>query len=56
MRIEYNDVFRHFLLTTDNRKRKFPVEKWLWIEKKIAGIGTIYHSKLDALDSIPKHV
>ncbi len=56
MRIEYNNLYTHFVFTTLHRQRIIPEKNRERIEKYITGIVKNYHCKLYAIYANPEHV
>lgn len=56
MKIEYNNLYTHFVLTTFNRVPCIMEENRMRIEKYITGIVNNNSSKLYAIYANPKHV
>jgi putative transposase len=56
MKIEYNNLYTHFVLTTVDRKRIIPEKNRVRIEKYITGIVNKNESKLYAIYANPEHV
>jgi REP element-mobilizing transposase RayT len=56
MKIEYKNVYTHYVLTTYDRQRIIPEENRVRIEKYITGIVTKHHSKLYAIYANPEHI
>jgi putative transposase len=56
MKIEYNNLYTHFVLTTVGRKRIIPEKNRVRIEKYITGIVNKNESKLYAIYANPEHV
>jgi putative transposase len=56
MKIEFNNVYTHFVLTTFERKRVIPEKNRVRIEKYITGIVGNNNSKLYAIYANPEHV
>jgi putative transposase len=56
MKIEYNNLYTHFVLTVFNRKRIIPETNRVRIEKYITGIVNKHESKLYAIYANPEHV
>ncbi|MBC8005392.1 MAG: transposase [Verrucomicrobia bacterium] len=56
MKIEYNNLYTHFVLTTLDRKPIIPEEHRNRIEKYITGIVAHHGSKLYAIYANPEHV
>jgi REP element-mobilizing transposase RayT len=56
MKIEYNNLYTHFVLTTFERKRVIPEKNRIRIEKYITGIVNNNDSKLYAIYANPEHV
>jgi len=56
MKIEYNNVYSHIILTTFDRQRIIPEEDRVRIEKYIPGIVSKHHSKLYAIYANPEHL
>jgi putative transposase len=56
MKIEYNNVYTHLVLTTNNRQWLIPEENRIRIEKYITGIVAKNKSKLYAIYANPEHV
>jgi len=56
MKIEYNNLYIHFVLTTLYRARVFPDKNRPRIEKYITGIVAKNSSKLYAIYANPEHV
>jgi REP element-mobilizing transposase RayT len=56
MRIEYNNLFTHFIFTTKNRLPVIPEKNRERIEKYITGIVSFNSSKLYAIYANPEHV
>jgi len=55
MKIEYKNVFTHYVLTVYDRQRIIPEENRVRIEKYITGIVAKHHSKLYAIYANPEH-
>lgn len=56
MKIEYNNLYTHFVLTTLHRKPIIPKKNRTRIEKYITGIVNNNLSKLYAIYANPEHV
>lgn len=56
MKILYDNLYTHFILTTLDRKPVIPEENRIRIEKYITGIVTNHRSKLYAIYANPEHV
>lgn len=56
MKIDYNNLYTHFVLTTKNRERIIPEENRIRIEKYITGIVNNNSSKLYAIYASPEHI
>ncbi len=56
MKIEYNNLYIHFVFTTLNRKPIIPEKNRERIEKYISGIVKNYQSKLYAIYLNPEHL
>lgn len=56
MKIEYDNLYTHFVLTTLDRKRIIPETNRERIEKYITGIVANHDSKLYAIYANPEHV
>jgi putative transposase len=56
MKIQYNNVYTHFVFTTDDRQRIITEENRVRIEKYITGIVSNNKSKLYAIYANPEHV
>jgi len=56
MKIEYNNVYSHIILTTFDRQRIIPEEDRVRIEKYIPEIVSKHHSKLYAIYANPEHL
>jgi putative transposase len=56
MKIEYNNLYIHFVLTTQNRFPCIEVNNRIRIEKYITGIINNCHSRLYAIYANPEHV
>ena len=56
MKIEYNNLYTHFVFTTFDRKRIIPEKNRVRIEKYITGIVNKNESKLYAIFANPEHV
>ena len=56
MKIEYRNLYTHFILTTRNRARIIPEKNRKRIEKYITGIVNNHDSKLYAIYANPEHV
>jgi putative transposase len=56
MKIDYNNLYIHFVLTTKNREPLIPEKNRIRIEKYITGIINNYASKLYAVYANPEHV
>ena len=56
MKIEYNNLYTHFVLTAFGRKRIIPEKNRVRIEKYITGIVNKNESKLYAIFANPEHV
>lgn len=55
MRIEYNNLYTHFVFTTYQRIPMIKEKNRVRIEKYISGIVTNNSSKLDAIYANPEH-
>ena len=56
MKIEYNNLYTHFVFTTYMRQRLIPEKNRIRIEKYITGIVSNNSSKLYAIYANPEHV
>lgn len=56
MKVEYNNLYTHFILTTFQRQRVIKEEGRVRIEKYITGIVNHNSSKLYAIFANPEHV
>lgn len=56
MKVEYNNLYTHFILTTYQRQRVIKEESRVRIEKYITGIVNHNSSKLYAIYANPEHV
>lgn len=56
MKIEYNNLYTHFILTTENRQPVITERSRQRIEKYITGIVNNNHSKLYSVYANPEHV
>jgi putative transposase len=56
MKIEYKNVYTHYVFTVYDRQRIIPEESRIRIEKYITGIVAKHHSKLYAIYANPEHV
>ncbi len=56
MKIEYNNLYTHFILITKNRIPSIPEKNRQRIEKYITGIVNNNHSKLYAIYVNPEHL
>jgi putative transposase len=56
MKIEYNNLYIHFVFTTKGREPLIPEKNRIRIEKYITGIVNNYASKLYAVYANPEHV
>ncbi len=56
MKIDYNNLYTHFVFTTKNRERIIPEENRIRIEKYITGIVNNNFSKLYAIYANPEHI
>ncbi len=56
MKIEYNNLYIHFVLTTFHRQPTIPEKNRIRIEKYITGIVNNNSSKLYAIFANPEHV
>jgi putative transposase len=56
MKIEYNNLYTHFVLTTFERMRVIPDKNRARIEKYITGIVANNNSKLYAIYANPEHL
>jgi len=56
MKIEYNNLYTHFVLTTSNRQPLIPEKNRARIEKYITGIVNNNLSKLYAIYANPEHL
>lgn len=56
MKIEYNNLYTHFIFTTLNRRRLISEENRERIEKYITGIVNNNDSQLYAIYANPEHV
>jgi REP element-mobilizing transposase RayT len=56
MKIDYNNLYTHFVFTVFERKRNIPEKNRIRIEKYITGIVNRNHSKLYAIYANPEHV
>ena len=56
MRIEYNNLYTHFVFTTLGRRFMIPEKSRIRIEKYVTGIVSNNDSKLYAIYSNPDHV
>lgn len=56
MKIDYNNLYTHFVLTTKKREKIIPEENRIRIEKYITGIVNNNSSKLYAIYANPEHI
>ena len=56
MKIEYHNLYTHFILVTKNRVRSIPENSRERIEKYITGIVNNNHSKLYSIYANPEHL
>jgi len=56
MKIDYNNLYIHFVFTTKGREPLIPEKYRIRIEKYITGIVNNYASKLYAVYANPEHV
>ncbi len=56
MKIEYNNLYTHFIFTTLNRERVIPIHNRVRIEKFITGVVKNYACKLYAIYANPEHL
>jgi putative transposase len=56
MKIEYNNLYTHFVLTTQHRLPLIPEKNRIRIEKYITGIVSNQSSKLYAIYANPEHI
>ena len=56
MKIDYNNLYTHFVFTVFERQRNIPEKNRVRIEKYITGIVTRNNSKLYAIFANPEHV
>jgi REP element-mobilizing transposase RayT len=56
MKIDYNNLYTHFVLTVFERQRNIPEKNRVRIEKYITGIVNRNKSKLYAIFANPEHV
>ena len=56
MKIDYNNLYTHFVFTVFERKRNIPEKNRVRIEKYITGIVNRNHSKLYAIYANPEHI
>ena len=56
MKIEFNNLYTHFVLTTSGRQFKISEKNRIRIEKYITGIVNNHLSKLYAIYANPEHV
>ena len=56
MKIEYNNLYTHFVFTTLGRKFMIPEESRVRIEKYITGVISNHASKLYAIYANPQHM
>ena len=56
MKIEYNNLYTHFVFTTKNRERIIPEQNRERIEKFITGVAKNYKCKLYAIYANPEHI
>jgi putative transposase len=56
MKIEYNNLYTHFVFTTHKRQPVIFEKYRIWIEKYITGIVNHNESKLYAIYANPEHV
>lgn len=56
MKIDYNNLYTHFVLTVFERQRNIPEKNRVRIEKYITGIVNRNKSKLYAIYANPEHV
>jgi REP element-mobilizing transposase RayT len=56
MKIEYHNLFTHFIFTTFGRNRIIPEKNRVRVEKYITGIVSKNESKLYAIFANPEHV
>ena len=56
MRIEYNNLYTHFVFTTLHRQKIIPERNRIRIEKFVTGIIKNYDSKLYAIYANPDHL
>jgi len=56
MKIEYHNLYTHFILTTQNREPRISEKNRERIEKYITGVVNNNHSKLYSIYANPEHV
>lgn len=56
MRIDFNNLYTHFVFITQQREMTIPEKSRIRIEKYITGIVSKYNSKLYAIYANPEHV
>ena len=56
MKIEYNNLYTHFIFTTLHRQRAIPEKNRERIEKFITGVVKNYDCKLYAIYANPEHL
>lgn len=56
MKIEYNNLYTHFIFTTLHREQLIPEKNRMRIEKFITGVVKNYACKLYAIYANPEHV
>lgn len=56
MKIEYHNLYTHFILITKNRMPSIPEKNRERIEKYITGVITNNHSKLYSIYANPEHI
>jgi putative transposase len=56
MKIKYNNLYTHFVFTTNDRQKLIPEKNRVRIEKYITGIVAKNKSKLYAIYANPEHV
>lgn len=56
MKIQYNNLYTHFIFTTKNREPVIPEQNRERLEKFITGIIKNYNSKLYAIYANPEHI
>jgi putative transposase len=55
MKIDYHNLYTHFILVTQNRNPSIPEQNRQRIEKYITGVVSNHHSKLYSIYANPEH-